>query len=147
MRRLRAGAGALAVAALSLVACGDDDAAPPASSVTTVTTVTTSVTAGTVSAVTATDDEILAGVTAGSAAGSARLPAAQWTGAVRSACGELPELPDSEIGALFDLFRVQLESDGATQAESLEGIKAFVGGIAVACPDLGARVAGLVPAA
>lgn len=99
------------------------------------------------SAVTATDAEILAGVAAGSAAGSVRLPDAQWTGAVRSACGELPELPDSEIGALFDLFRVQLESDGATQPESLEGIRAFVGGIAVACPDLGARLAGLVPAA
>ncbi len=133
--RIRAGVGALVVAALSLVACGDDGAAPPVTSTTT-----------TASAVTATDAEILAGVNAGSAVGAAQREDDRWTRGVRSACGELPELPDGEIGAFFDLFRVQLESDGATQPESLEGIRALVGGIAVACPDLGARLAGLLPA-
>ncbi|MBA2280710.1 MAG: hypothetical protein H0W25_05670 [Acidimicrobiia bacterium] len=146
MRARVVGAPAL-VAALVLLGCGADED-PPAAATTAVPTTIAPVgpppsppSTATVVLSGASDEEILAGVEAASPGSRARLPDAQWVRGIGSACIELPPLADDEIADFFELFRVGRESDGLTRAESRDMVDGLVGGIAVACPTLGVRLA------
>jgi hypothetical protein len=93
------------------------------------------------------DDEILAGVAAGSVEGAALLPAERWTAGVRRGCADLGGVPEDEIDDFFELLRIQVEDGGASRERSRTAIEAFIGGLRAACPELGERLAPLVPAA
>lgn len=97
-------------------------------------------------AVAASDEQILAGVTAGSAAGATLLPDERWIGGVRAGCDDLPSVPDDEIDDFFELFRIQIEDEGGSREQSRTAVEALVGGFVAACPDLGARLRALIPA-
>lgn len=140
-RKIAGAASSALVLALALTACsGDDDRR--AATTTTAVPVSTSTPATEPGA---TDAELLAGVVAGSPEGAALLSDDRWVGGVRAGCAELPDVPDDEVGAFFELFRIQVEEAGASTAASRSALLALVGGFAVACPDLAVRLAPLVP--
>jgi hypothetical protein len=139
--RIASAAASALVLALALTACSGDDrrAATTTSSTVPVSTSTPTTDLG------ATDAEILVGVAEGSIDGATRLPDDRWLRGVRSGCAELPDVPDGEVGAFFELFRIQVEDDGGTRPQSLAAVLALVGGFAVACPDLAVRLETLIP--
>jgi hypothetical protein len=138
--RISSAAASALVLALALSACSGDDDGRAATTTSTVPVAISTSTTGPG----ATDAEILVGVAEGSIDGAARLPDERWLGGVRSGCAELPELPDGEITAFFELFRIQVEDEGGTREQSLAAVQALVGGFAVACPDLAERLGPLL---
>jgi hypothetical protein len=141
--RIAGAASSALVLALVLTACGGDDDRRAATTTTTTVPVSTSTPTTDPGA---TDAGILVGVAEGSIDGATRLPDDRWLRGVRSGCDELPELPDGEIAAFFELFRIQIEDDGATREQSRSAVLALVGGFAVACPELAERLEPLLPA-
>lgn len=140
--RIASAAASALVLALVLTACSGDDDRRAATTTTTVPVSTSTPTTDPG----ATDAGILVGVAEGSIDGATRLPDDRWLRGVRSGCDELPELPDGEITAFFELFRIQVEDEGATREQSRSAVLALVGGFAVACPDLAERLGPLLPA-
>lgn len=137
---------ALAVVALFATGCSDDgDGTAGATTTSSPDRPASTTTTDTAPAVTATDEEILAGVTAGSASGAALLPDDRWVAGIRRGCTDLPSVPDDQIDDFFELLRIQVEDGGGTREQSRTAVEAFVGGLAVACPDLGERLRPLLP--
>lgn len=110
------------------------------------TTTTGHVSVTFVPATDATDEEILAGVAAGSSEGATLVPDAQWLAGVRRGCGDLNDVPDDQIDDFFELFRIQVEDGGGTREQSRAAVQSLVGGFVAACPGLGNRLAPLIPA-
>ena len=141
MNKVSSAAVSALVLALALTACsGDDDRR----AVTTTSTVPVS-TSTTASDPGATDAAILVGVAAGSPEGAALLPDERWVAGVRRGCRDLPDVPDDQIDDFFELLRIQVEDEGASRDTSRSAVEALVGGLRVACPDLGERLVPLIP--
>lgn len=137
---------ALAVAALlSAAACDSGDDTSGATTTSSPDRPSSSTTTTVVPAVTATDQQVLDGVAAGSAEGATLLPEDRWLAGVRTGCADLPAVPDDQVDDFFELLRIQVENSGGTREQSRAAVLALVGGFTAACPDLASRLAPLVP--